>query len=369
MYVYNPVIKQPNKFVNIYPKRKCKKKTSYRVTFKYKTNFSGNKLFNVLPENFNFDVVNPDKAIEAGDLVRYMPKSKHQNNNHLARVIKIRRRIKNVSTGHQGNNQYVLRFNAPPVVDGDQIRRVKTSDISELVLVPEIEAYLCTKDYISGANLIRKYENAKKKTRKKRLRKMIFSRKNFVYKHGKPAYPKWPNNSKTNEMRQHLNVHIKNIVNKGFINNMNFIPSFIISQFTNKKVLDLNNLIKPSRDQEFKILKTSIIKQNNNDNFKFKELPRFNVNKHNIVIDLEVHVQLNLSIKDKLSEEDMKNDTQGRRVLRGAKNFLMNANSNIGCASHKNNINSAVNKAFSGGKKTRKKKRKKKTKKTRKKIK
>ena len=95
-------------------------------------------------------------------------------------------------------------------------------------------------------------------------------------------------------MKGVLNKYVRNIVDKGFIDNMNFSPSYIISQFSNKKVLDLNNLIKPSRDQEFKIIKTSIIKQNNNDYFKFKELPRFN-DKHNIIIDLEVHVQLNLS--------------------------------------------------------------------------
>ncbi len=366
MYVYRPVIKQPNKFVNIYPKRKCKKLTAYRVTFKYKTNFSGNKLFNVLPENFNFDVANPNKAIEAGDLVRYMPKRKHPNKNHLARVVKIRRRRKNISTGQNTNNQYILRFNAPPVIDGEQIRRVKTSDISELQLVPEVEAYFCAADYISGKDMIRKYEYAKDKTRKKKLKKKIFTRKNFVFKNGKPAHPKWPNNSHTKGVKGILNKYVKNIVNKGFIDNMNFTPSYIISQFSNKKVLDLNNLIKPSRDQEFKIIKTSIIKQNNNDSFKFKELPRFN-DKHNIIIDLEVHVQLNLSINDKLSEEEMKNDTMGRRALRGAKNFLMNANANIGCASHKNNINSAINQAFTGGKRTRRKRKKRKNRKTRRK--
>jgi len=365
MYVYRPVIRQPNKFVNIYPKRKCKKRIAYRVTFKYKTNFSGDKLFNVLPENFNFDIVNSNKSIESGDLVRYLPKRKHQNKNHLARVIKIRRRRKNVSTGQNTNNQYILRFNAPPVINGEQLRRVKTSDISELKLVPEVEAYFCAADYISGGDMIKKYEYVTNKTRKKKLKKKIFTRKNFVFKNSKPAHPKWPNNSHTSGMKGILNKHVKNIVKKGFINNMNFTPYYIISQFTNKKVLDLNNMVKPSRDQEFKIIKTSIINQNNNDSFKFKELSRFN-DKHNIIIDLEVHVQLNLSINDKLSEEEMKNDTTGKRVLRGAKNFLMNANSNIGCASHKNNINSAINHAFTGGKRTRRKIKKRKQKKTRK---
>lgn len=367
MYVYRPVIRQSNKFVNIYPKRKCKKQISYRVTFKYKTNFSGDKLFHVLPENFNFDIINTNKSIEAGDLVRYLPKIKHQNKNYLARVIKIRRRKKNVSTGQNTNNQYILRFNAPPVIKGNKIKIVKTSDTSELKLIPELEAYFCAADYISGRDMIRKYEYAKDNTRKKRLKKKIFTRRNFVFKNGKPAHPKWPNNSSTSGMKGILNKHVKNIVKKGFINNMNFTPYYITSQFSNKKVLDLNKMIKPSHDQEFKIIKTSIIKQNNNDSFKFKELTRFN-DKHNIIIDLEVHVQLNLSINDKLSEEEMKNDTTGKRVLRGAKNFLMNANSNIGCAFHKNNINSAINQAFTGGKRTRRKSRKRrKNKKTRRK--
>ena len=295
-----------------------------------------------------------------------MSKRKHPNKNHLARVVKIRRRRKNISTGQNTNNQYILRFNAPPVINGEQIRRIKTSDISELQVVPEVEAYFCAADYISGGDMIRKYEYAKDKTRKKRFKKKIFTRKNFVFKNGKPAHPKWPNNSHTTGMKGVLNKYVRNIIKKGFIDNMNFTPSYIISQFSNKKVLDLNNLIKPSRDQEFKIIKTSIIKQNNNDSFKFKELSRFN-DKHNIIIDLEVHVQINLSINDKLSEEEMKNDTTGRRALRGAKNFLMNANSNIGCASHKNNINSAINQAFTGGKRTRRKRKKRKNRKTRRK--
>lgn len=141
---------------------------------------------------------------------------------------------------------------------------------------------------------------------------------------------------------------------------MLFTPTCIKGQFTNKKVLDLDKLVKPSQNQEFKILNADIIKQNNNDNFKFKELNRFDLNAQTIVFDLEVHVQLDLSIKDKLNEEELKNETFTGKTLRKTKDFLLNANSYIGCQANKNKIKSAINQTFSGGKrKTQKRKRKK----------
>lgn len=162
--------KQPNKFVNIYPKRKCKGKAQYRVTFKYKTNFSGNEIFSAVPENFSFDVVDPNKPIEAGDLVRYMPKKKHQNSERLARVTKVRRRRRNDSTGQATNNQYHLFFIRAPDFNGNKIKRMKTSDVSELKLVPELEAFICEKDFIEG-NIIVRYQNAKTRTKELKRRK------------------------------------------------------------------------------------------------------------------------------------------------------------------------------------------------------
>ena len=49
--------------------------------------------------------------------------------------------------------------------------------MSELELVPEVEAYFCAADYISGGDIIRKYEYAKDKTRKKRLKKKYLLKK------------------------------------------------------------------------------------------------------------------------------------------------------------------------------------------------
>ena len=274
--------KQPNKFVNIYPKRKCKGKAQYRVTFKYKTNFSGDEIFSAVPENFSFDVVDPNKPIEAGDLVRYIPKKKHQNSERLARVTKVRRRRRNDSTGQATNNQYHLFFIRAPDFNGNKIKRMKTSDVSELKLVPELEAFICEKDFIKG-NIIVRYQNAKTRTkelkrRKRTLKKKIQNSGNFVFKNGKPAYPKFKNDSISNQVRGKLNKHIEKIVETGFLKNMLFTPTCIKGQFTNKKVLDLDKLIKPSQNQEFKILNVDIIKQNNNDNFKFKELNRFDLN-------------------------------------------------------------------------------------------
>lgn len=354
--------RQPNRFINIFPKRKCPRKAQYRVTFKYKTNFSGDDLFTAVPENLSFDVVNLNKPIEVGDLVRYTPKKRHQNKDHLARVIRVRRRLRNISRGQDTNIQYSLFFIRAPEINGLKIKTLKTSDISELTLVPELEAYICEKDFIEG-NIIVQFQNSKTRTRRLRSRKRALKRKikksgKFVFKNGRIAYPKFKNDAISRKVRGKLNEHVDNIVKTGFIKDMLFTPTLIKGQYTNKKVLDLEKMIKPSQNQEFKVLNVEIIKQNNNDNFKFKELSSFNLDAQTIIFDLEVHVQINLSIKDKLSDEELKSETFSGRTLRGAKNFLLNANSYIGCETNRNNIKRAVNNIFSGGKKKTRKRRK-----------
>ena len=77
---------------------------------------------------------------------------------------------------------------------------------------------------------------------------------------------------------------------------------------TDDKHLNIHKLVKPSKNQHFKILDTSIIKQNNNLNFKFTELSKFNKKNNPLVFDLEVHVDLRLEISKDIDPESSNQD-------------------------------------------------------------
>lgn len=95
-----------------------------------------------------------------------------------------------------------------------------------------------------------------------------------------------------------LNSSIKN---KG---DLQFIPTLIKGSFArgkDVKVLDMDKLIPPPKEQQFYI-KAAKIKKVDGNNWKFKELDSFDKEMEQIIIDLEVLVDLQLGIKTKYAD-------------------------------------------------------------------
>ena len=91
------------------------------------------------------------------------------------------------------------------------------------------------------------------------------------------------------------------IKNKG---DLEFIPTLIKGSFArgkDVKVLDMDKLIPPPKDQQFYI-KAAKIKKVDGKNWKFKELDSFDKEMEQIIIDLEVLVDLQLGIKTKYAD-------------------------------------------------------------------
>jgi hypothetical protein len=86
------------------------------------------------------------------------------------------------------------------------------------------------------------------------------------------------------------------IKNKG---DLQFIPTLIKGSFArgkDVKVLDMDKLIPPPKDQQF-FIKAVEIKKVNGNNWKFKELDSFDKSMEQLIIDLEVLVDLTLGVK------------------------------------------------------------------------
>ena len=92
---------------------------------------------------------------------------------------------------------------------------------------------------------------------------------------------------------------------------LDFVPTLIQAQYSNDKHLNLDKMVKPSKNQKFEINKTEIIKHKNpvhtsEDNFKFKHLIEYDKNISQLVFDIEVDVGLVLNVSEKLSKEESK---------------------------------------------------------------
>ena len=94
------------------------------------------------------------------------------------------------------------------------------------------------------------------------------------------------------------------IKNKG---DLEFIPTLIKGSFArgkDVKVLDMDKLIPPPKNQQFYI-KAAKIKKVDGNNWKFKELDSFDKEMEQIIIDLEVLVDLQLGIKTKFNKNQV----------------------------------------------------------------
>ena len=85
---------------------------------------------------------------------------------------------------------------------------------------------------------------------------------------------------------------------------LEFKPTVIKAEFAkgkDVKVLDMEKMIPPPKDQQF-FIKTAKIKKVDGRNWKFKELDSFDKDMEQLIIDLEVLVDLTLGVKTKYSD-------------------------------------------------------------------
>ena len=377
----------------------------YRITFKYKTNFSGKGLFNLTRKNFpDFSIDIPDRNLRPGDYVRYTPRNKNDPNHGKIAVIKVENNKR-----HYGKiiKKYDIEFISPMTRNNQVINSVESvlqqSDgVNILTLIPQLSVYKCSAPFIP-MNIVNNYlkayksYNSRKTTRLLRnLEKrgsQLFDNYFKLGNNNEPLYPEFvatgqPGFGLQKRMKNKLNKEIEKIVNNSFLSatksfkpiikgsgdnkkleftlpkdakggklitvsvdgvNVNvsvpigtksleritvpiekkyneqnydnlsasqntkekhlvFLPTFIVAKFTDDKHLNIHKLVKPSKNQHFKILDASIIKQNNNLNFKFTELSKFNKKNNPLVFDLEVHVDLRLEISKDIDPESSNQD-------------------------------------------------------------
>ncbi len=397
----------------------------YRITFKYKTNFSGNKLFNLTRKNFpDFTIDIPNRQLRPGDYVRYTPMNRNDPNHGKLAIIKAE-----INKRMYGKIQktYNLEFISPKS-RGHKIIRVLDSipqdqgGVNILTLIPQLGMYICSSPFVP-INIINSYLTAYKAYNSRQTNRLLrelrrrgaelFDNYFKLGNNNEPLYPEFvgrgqPNYSVQQSMKKKLNREVEKIVNTSFLSqtkshkskikgsgnkkslefvvprdfksgkivrekngssseggrlitidvdghsvnvrvpigvktldritvpiekkynessydsfksssktkkggNMTFFPTFITAKFSNDKHLDIHKLVRPSKNQSFKIKDAGIISQKDGTNFKFKELTRFNKKNNPLVFDIEVHVDLKLEVvKSHDPESGTKNKILGK---------------------------------------------------------
>ena len=92
------------------------------------------------------------------------------------------------------------------------------------------------------------------------------------------------------------------VKNKG---DLEFLPNVIKAEFArgkDVKVSNMDKMIPPPKDQQFFIKAVNIKKNEDGNNWKFKELDVFDKNVEQLIIDLEVKVDLELGVKTKYKD-------------------------------------------------------------------
>ena len=409
----NPLVKK------VYKPQNCPKgNVLYRITFKYKTNFSGNKFFNLTSKNFpDFEIDIPNRPLAPGDYVRYTPVNRNDPNYGKIAMISIE-----TNKQYYGKivKMYDLVFIAPQERNNKVIREIKTIPEIErqkkvLTLVPQLRIYQCAPPFIA-MSYIKEFEESYKLYNQmqtnKRLRRLrekgerLFDNYFVLGKNNEPLYPEFIKRGQNGfEFQQHwknkLNKQIKKLVDSAFLsgtksqkprvkgsgkskslefvvpkgakggdkitvsvdgisvnvsvpfdakplfrvtvpikksdneavydslqpkkskieNYLTFQPTFITAKYSNDKHLDIHKLVKASNDQTFKIVDASIVKQESNANFKFKQLARFDKKSYPLIFDLEVYINLRLQV----SREEKEDASTNKRVLGKIGDFIQNS--------------------------------------------
>ena len=220
-YIYMPKTCPPNNIL-------------YRITFKYKTNFSGNKLFNLTRKNFpDFVVDVPNRQLRPGDNVRYTPLNKNDpNHGKLATItseINRRRYGKIVKT-------FDLEFISPNTRGNKVINNVQSIPQDKdgtiiLTLIPQVSMYKCSSPFVP-MNLINDYltayKNYNSKQTNRRLRVLerqgiaLFDTYFHLGNNNEPLYPQFvsrgqPNFDLQQRMKTKMNKEVKKMVNNSFL--------------------------------------------------------------------------------------------------------------------------------------------------------
>ena len=393
----------------------------YRVSFKVRSEQTGEVYQDLISSNFLFDTVNTKGAFRAGSLVKYEPKNKDDPNyGMIAQVKKLIAPPINSEAVRMGGPRkpdpekmfFDIEFLAPKEVGGKVIYEKKNLRKADLKLYHEgdlVYSYECGPDFINytssregstrvlenyytARNNYRTSENDVNKQRLTDAQNDLWNGRFVLDKNNEPKYPEISQIDEEfrGQLFEYLNNMVERMVSLGFTPNdskvvkkitgkapnlkaqfpvpkgavpgkkitiqiggkdiivkipdasldgsgnywekmlkpnqiievsidkddnstvypelsssiknkgdLQFIPTLIKGSFArgkDVKVLDMDKLIPPPKDQQF-FIKAAEIKKVNGNNWKFKELDSFDKSMEQLIIDLEVLVDLTLGVK------------------------------------------------------------------------
>ena len=279
MTTININMNRPNYLIEKYPRppQGCPRdKVLYRVTFRYKSNFSGEKMYDVTDDNFGFKTTGHDRKIGPGSLVLYDPPAKdgkqHPNSKQYATITKESGRPKGREAQRLGlpierskdSLLYDLKFLHPLVVNNKIVNTKTEVPLKDIKLVPKLEAYICAEpfvpiklinDYVRARNAVRENPNGtvptpfntNYATRQEWLQAQenALWNNNFVLDaNNQPKHPRWsgtgtPYFAAQENLRNKLNDDIKRMVEMGFMPNKKGNKPIVRKRGRNK-FLDFN---------------------------------------------------------------------------------------------------------------------------------
>ena len=398
----------------------------YRVSFKVRSEQTGEVYQDLISSNFLFDTVNTKERFRAGSLVTYQPKNeKDPNYGMIAQVKKVTAPPINIEAVRMGGPRkpdpekmfFDIEFLAPKEVGGKVIYEKKNLRKNDLKLYHQgnlVYSFECGPDFINytssregSTRVLERYYTARQNFRSSQTqqnRQRLEDAQNDLWngrfvldKNNEPKYPEISQIDEEfrDELFEYLNKMVERMVSLGFTPNdstvvkriigkapnlkarfpvpkgavpgkkitieiggkqivvkipdasldgsgnywekmlkpneiievpidkddnasvypqlsssiknkgdLEFIPTLIKGSFArgkDVKVLDMDKLIPPPKDQQFYI-KAAKIKKVDGNNWKFKELDSFDKEMEQIIIDLEVLVDLQLGIKTKYAD-------------------------------------------------------------------
>ena len=228
----------------------------YRVTFRYKTNFSGNKLFNLTRNNFpEFTIDVPNRPLRPGDYVKYTPRNRNDPNHGKLAMITSE---KNTRLYRKITKTYDLDFISPISRNNKVIRSVQ--DIPQdkgghtmLTLIPQIGMYLCSSPFVPINiinNYLTAYKNYNQQQTSRRLRVLrqkgadLFDSYFKLGNNNEPLYPEFvargqPNFELQQRMKQKLNKEVEKFVKNSFLSKTKSVKPKIKGS-GNQKTLDFH---------------------------------------------------------------------------------------------------------------------------------
>jgi len=225
----------------------------YRITFKYKTNFSGNALFNLTRKNFpDFSIDVPDRKLRPGDYIRYTPRNKNDPNNGKIAVITVENNKR-----YYGKivKLYDLEFISPNVKNNQVINNVESipqekDGVKIITLIPQLSVYKCSAPFIP-MNILKNYLQAYKSYNSRNTNKLLrdlekkgsqlFDNYFKLGNNNEPLYPEFVAKGQSGHglqkrMKNKVNKEVQKIVNNSFLSNTKSFKPIIKGTGENKKL-------------------------------------------------------------------------------------------------------------------------------------